>query len=133
MKAGIVENVKDYEYSSWGEYAGTIEFAFQICDTATVFLRMPFEELEAWVNESLPDDVGCLELEESESFRQFTDDRVWRYIEEMTGATNDAAFQQLNKEKQNIAIVELRTVGASVRQIERLTGIGRGIFLRMKM
>ena len=25
VKAGIVENVKDYEYSSWGEYDGTVE------------------------------------------------------------------------------------------------------------
>ena len=25
VKAGIVENVKDYEFSSWGEYDGTVE------------------------------------------------------------------------------------------------------------
>ena len=25
VKAGIVEKVKDYEFSSWGEYDGTVE------------------------------------------------------------------------------------------------------------
>ena len=29
VKAGIVENVKDYEYSSWGEYDGTVEPVFR--------------------------------------------------------------------------------------------------------
>jgi len=36
VKAGIVERVKDYEYSSWGEFDGTVEPVFQICDTRTV-------------------------------------------------------------------------------------------------
>ena len=36
VKAGIVEKVKDYEFSSWGEYDGTVEPVFQICDVNTV-------------------------------------------------------------------------------------------------
>ena len=45
VKAEIVNDVKDYEYSSWGEYVGTVEPAFQICDTTTVLRRVPFEQL----------------------------------------------------------------------------------------
>ena len=47
VKAGIVEHVKDYEYSSWCEYDGTVEPVFQICNTQTVLNRIPFTELEA--------------------------------------------------------------------------------------
>ena len=58
LKAGIVEKVKDYEYSSWGEYQGTVEPAFQLCDTRTVLSRIPLNDLEAWVNDPLPDDYN---------------------------------------------------------------------------
>lgn len=63
VKAGIVEHVKDYDFSSWGEYDGTVEPVFQICDTHTVLNRIPFKELEEWVNDPLGDDVQCLEIE----------------------------------------------------------------------
>ena len=46
VKAGIVENVKDYEFSSWGEYDGTVEPVFQICDVNSVLNRITFKELD---------------------------------------------------------------------------------------
>ena len=58
LKAGIVEKVRDYEYSSWGEYQGTVDPAFQLCDTRTVLNRIPLNDLEAWVNDPLPDDYN---------------------------------------------------------------------------
>ena len=39
VKAGIVEKVSDYEYSSWGEYDGMVESVFQIFDVDTVLNR----------------------------------------------------------------------------------------------
>ncbi len=63
VKAGIVEHVKDYDFSSWSEYDGTVEPVFQICDTHTVLNRIPFKELEEWVNDPLSDDLQCLEIE----------------------------------------------------------------------
>lgn len=62
VKAGIVKDVKDYEYSSWGEYAQTIEPAFQICDTQTVLNRIPFANLKELVYEPLADDLNCIDL-----------------------------------------------------------------------
>ena len=59
VKAGIVEKVKDYEFSSWGEYDGTVEPVFQICDVNTVLNRITFKELNEWVNDPLDDDVYC--------------------------------------------------------------------------
>ena len=96
--AGIVERVKDYEYSSWGEYEGTVDPVFQICNTQTVLNRIPFTELETWVNEPLSDDIHCLDIEDPSRKRPSDD-----------------------QEEQ----------GASHRQLERLTGVGRGLIQKL--
>ena len=40
----IVTQIKDYKYSFWGEYDGTVEPVFQICNTQTVLNRIPFND-----------------------------------------------------------------------------------------
>ena len=126
VKAGIVEHVKDYEYSSWGEYDGTVEPVFQLCDTGTVLRRVPFDDLEAMVNEPLSDEVNCLDMDDSSRSRP-SDDQVWAYIKDKTGVTNGSAFQQLNDDVRRAVLKDLKEIGASHRQLERLTGIGRGV------
>ena len=69
VKAGIVEQVKDYDYCSWGEYDGTVEPVYQLCDTGTVLRRIPFADLEALVNEPLADDIYCLDIEGASKIR----------------------------------------------------------------
>lgn len=126
VKAGIVEHVKDYEYSSWGEYDGTVEPVFQLCDTGTVLRRVPFDDLEALVNEPLADEVNCLDMDDPSRSRP-SDDQVWAYIKDKTGVTNSSAFQRLNDDVRRAVLKDLKEIGASHRQLERLTGIGRGV------
>ena len=130
VKAGIVENVKDYEFSSWGEYDGTVEPVFQICDTQTVLNRIPYKELEEWVNDPLDDDVQCLEIEKK-VFSKPSDDQVWLMIKEQTGATSSTTFQQLADEIKRSILKQLKDSGASHRQLERLTGVGRGLIQKL--
>ena len=130
VKAGIVEHVKDYEYSSWGEYDGTVEPVFQLCDTGTVLRRVPFDDLEAMVNESLSDEVNCLDMDDPSRSRP-SDDQVWAYIKDKTGVTNSSAFQRLNDDIRRAVLKDLKEIGASHRQLERLTGIGRGVIQGM--
>ena len=130
VKAGIVEHVKDYEYSSWCEYDGTVEPVFQICNTQTVLNRIPFTDLEAWINEPLPEDVYCLDIEGC-SRRRPSDDQIWNLIKEKTGVTNNSAFQQLDNDTKQQVFLELKDCGASLRQLERLTGIGKGVIHRI--
>ena len=94
VKAGIVQRVKDYEYSSWGEFDGLVEPVFHICDTRTVLNRIPFRDLEEWVNDILDDDVECLDIEGSSRCRP-SDDQIWKLIMDKTGATSSSAFQHL--------------------------------------
>ena len=130
VKAGIVEHVKDYEYSSWGEYDGTVEPLFQLCATETVLRRIPFEDLEAMVNEPLADEICCLDIEDPSQGR-LSDDQVWAYIKEVTGTTNSSAFQMLEDASKRTVLKELKNKGASHRQLERLTGIGRGLIQKL--
>ena len=130
LKAGIVTNVNDYEFSSWQEYCDKDGVLFPLCDTQTVLNRIPYNELNALVYEPLSDDVTCLDIEEASKGRP-SDDQVMMFIKEKTGATNISAFQQLPDEIRRSVLVELKGRRASLRQLERLTGIGKSMIYRM--
>ena len=82
------------------------------------------KELDEWVNDPLDDDVYCLDIEGS-SRRRPSDDQVWLKIKDKTGVTNSTSFQQLDENKRKEMFLELKDSGASLRQLERLTGIGQ--------
>ena len=100
------------------------------------------------MNEPLPEDVYCLDIEgnfrssehkanlfrlcrvatkvnEVNSRRRPSDDQIWNLIKEKTGVTNNSAFQQLDNDTKQQVFLELKDCGASLRQLERLTGIGQ--------
>ena len=131
VKAGIVEKVKDYGYSSWGEYDGSVEPVFQICDTRTVLNRIPFKCLEKWVNEPLADDVCFLDNDKEKPRLRLSDEQTWQEIMRLTGVTNSSDFQKLDKDQQRETLSILKDSGASVRQLQRLTGLGRGFIQRL--
>ena len=88
------------------------------------------EDDSQWVNDPLDDDVYCLDIEGS-SRRRPSDDQVWLKIIDKTGVTNSTSFQQLDENKRNEIFLELKDCGASLRQLERLTGIGKGVIHRI--
>ena len=88
------------------------------------------EDDSQWVNDPLDDDVYCLDIEGS-SRRRPSDDQVWLKIKDKTGVTNSTSFQQLDENKRNEMFLELKDCGASLRQLERLTGIGKGVIHRI--
>ena len=130
LMAGMVERVKDYEFSSWGEYNDKDSTLFPLCDTRTVLSRIPFNDLDELVNDPLSDDIVCLDIEDASKGRP-SDDQVMLLIKEKTGATNGSAFQQLPADIKKSVLVELKNRRASLRQLERLTGIGKSMIYRM--
>ena len=62
---------------------------------------------------------------------RLSDDQVWQQIIKLTGVQNSSSFQKLNKEIQREALRQLLDMGASVRQLQRLTGLGRGLIQRL--
>ena len=130
VKAGMVAEVKDYEFSSWDEYIDKNSTLFPLCDTRTVLNRIPFSELNELVNEPLSDDIVCLDIEDASKGRP-SDDQVMMLIKEKTGATNSSAFQQLPADIKKSLLIELKGKRASLRQLERLTGISKSMIYRM--
>lgn len=92
--------------------------------------RITFADLRELVYDPLADDVNCLDMEEPSKGRP-SDDQVMILIKEMTGATSSSAFQQLPEEIKRETLKELKNKRASLRQLERLTGIGKGIIHRL--
>ncbi len=88
------------------------------------------EDDSQWVNDPLDDDVYCLDIEGS-SRRRPSDDQIWLKIKDQTGVTNSTSFQQLDENKRIEMFLELKDSGASLRQLERLTGIGKGVIHRI--
>ena len=82
------------------------------------------------MNEVLPDSVRCLDIEDSSRSR-LSDDQVWQMIIEMVGVTNSSAFQVLEDKSKRMVLKELKDKGASYRQLERLTGVGRGLIQKL--
>ena len=130
VKAGMVSDVKDYEFSSWGEYMDKNSTLFPLCDTHTVLNRIPLNELSELVNEPISDEVACLDIEDASKGR-LSDDQVMMLIKEKTGATNSSAFQQLPADIKKSVLIELKGKRASLRQLERLTGISKSMIYRM--
>ena len=132
LKAGIVQHIADYEWSSWKEYIGDVPTALCLCATRPVLNRIPFADLEALVNEPLSDDIGCIDIEDPSRSRP-SDDQVWQMIIELTGVTNASAFQRLPEEIRNQTLRALKDRRASLRQLSRLVGIGKGVIHRIWM
>ena len=86
VKAGMVNRVIEYEFTSWHEYLGGAYF-FPLCNVNAGLGRISMDELTALVDTPLDNDVCCIEYEEAALLRRH----------------------------------------AGVRQLQRLTGIGKNI------
>ena len=113
---------EDYPWSSWREYAGQAgfvskELVFDLTGGYEGFLQMSI------VNDS----VECIEYRPE---KRITDERAKVIIQQETGCSIGYELQNMRLPKRNEVLRQLKKRGLSVRQIERLTGIGRGIVLK---
>ncbi len=120
-KAGICQASK-YEWSSYRFYGTTNS----IVDTS-VFVEVfdDREKYEAFIAEKENDQ--CMEFEPARK----TDEEAMGMIKKM-GIASGTLLQSYPKIERNKAIAEMLQAGISVRQIERLTGISRGIIQKAK-
>ena len=63
---------------------------------------------------------------------RLSDDQAWQQIVRIAGVSNSSEFQKLDREIQWQAFIQLKELGTSVRQLQRLTGIDRGIIQRAR-
>ena len=131
VKDGIVANVKDYAYSSWKEYTGEVFPQAQICHVEAVLRRMPFEELNELVNTPLPEKMGIIDIDDEVVRHRLSEEQVKQLLVIYSLTHSASEFQQLGRPRQSEIINQLRKQGASIRQLERLTGLSRGLISRL--
>lgn len=74
----------------------------------------------------LSPDVCFLDNDKEKPRLGLSDEQTWQEIMRLTGVTNSSDFQKLDKDQQRETLSILKDSGASVRQLQRLTGLGRG-------
>ena len=129
VKAGLVTNVGDYKYSSWGnDYLGNSYM--RLCQIQPVLRRSSIEMLQDLVNNPLPDDVGCLDMQSDKVV--VADEVVRQMILQVSGAISITAFQLLDKnsQKQIVAFV-MRELRAGPRQMSRVSGLSYSVVQRL--
>ena len=130
LKAGIVNKVGDYEWSSWSEYTGKVPAAVCLCAINAVYKRITIEDLKELVDTPLDEDVSCLDIDEV--VRVSIGDRdVRKYLQERYGIADSIKVQELEKEKRNEIIVSCLEIGTGLRQLSRLTGVTYGVINKL--
>lgn len=69
------------------------------------------------------DDEQCLEYSEA----RFGDVRAKELMAECLGISSGTVLQNYDRKERDAALIKLKECGLTIRQIERLTGIGRGV------
>ena len=124
VKALICMKAEDYDESSYNEYV--YPKPNQITDTGFALGMMSKEQFVEFNNEV--NDDKCLEMRE---VVRVNDNEAKAIILEISQCGNSSEFQALPEENRNEYLQELKSKGLSIRQIERLTGINRGLVLRV--
>ena len=120
--AGIA-NTESYRWSSFKEYIGTGGLCL------TDFPLSLFGSIDAFAafHKDWNNDAGCLDVDAlRNATRPMSDEDAIEYAQSAVGGIRLAEIKTLEVEERNACLRRLRQAGLSIRQIERLTGIGRG-------
>lgn len=120
VKAGLRNKVNEYTQSSFKEYINPK--AKQLTDVDYALGILPIEEFERYNNEKNYD--KCLEAEDK---NRLNERDAKKTIAKISKCDNASDFQLLSIKQRDKFIRKFKEKGLSVRQIERLTGINRGV------
>ncbi len=121
VAAGISKSIGDYRWSSWIEYENYIEGQQTICSIRPVLKFLPFAELRALVFELLP--KASLVLDFNNEGRRRGDDEIKSFLSESFGLRQPTDLLLYSRDKRLDILRKTKQYGASIRQLERLTGI----------
>lgn len=129
-----VSEAGEYAWSSWREYSDYAERGCsdppkeipRVCEIREEYRKMTKEEMIRMLNAPVPKSACCLGPR-TEEMRRPKDDQVLVMLCQMTDVKSMNEFLGLSQAVQRTTLSNLRKKGASVRQLERMTGIGRGV------
>lgn len=119
----------EYQWSSYRAYLGYPE---QCALTSCDFVLGLLGGVEGFVRFHLQETGEKPDLEMGASTRFMSVEQLKRIAEEALGGTRVEDVASLPRPQRNDAIRRMRAARLSVRQIERLTGVSRGVIARLK-
>ncbi len=129
IKAGIVKKISEYRYSSYNDYIKLktelvdIRFALSMFDTDNTMAVQKFEEYHSYIG----DDNFYIS-----NTKKLTDEQLRRKLKRITKGVNSREISELPRQQRNELLNQLREAGFTIGQLERLTGVSRGIITRAK-
>lgn len=120
IRGGIVKCLCEYPYSSYLEYTGNAE----LTSTEFVFGMMSEAEFKEFHK-----NMEYMTFRVSDSKKE-TDDEVYLKIRKNYGIENPKDISKMNKADRNRVLFELKRE-YPVRQLQRITGVSRGIISRI--
>lgn len=131
-KAGLVTELEKHKWSSYGVYINLETEKTKLLDpdfTLKIFDGDKKRALQAFIEfHSQVKDDSCLEIEDSHSI---SDQEAGEIIKSRFKLKNVADIKKLESKQRNACLRQLKGIfNMSIRQIERLTGINRGIIYR---
>ncbi len=130
VAGGIVHRVKDYTWSSWGEFEKTDVCPISVCSIKSVLSKISYPALEELVNEPLPKAQRILDYN-NETSKRISEDVIRDYLLSECGVENIKDIQGYPKEKRDELLIKMWKFGASARQIVRMTGVSERIIRKL--
>ncbi len=130
-KAGIANNSHEYKWSSYNEYTGKTENIITDTEYLLHFLSVNKKDaINIFVKFHQKTSKDNFDLIDTQ---KITDDQVRRKIIQLLNGKEPHTLSTMPQAERNIIIKALReNEGLSIRQIERATGVSRGIISRIK-
>jgi REP element-mobilizing transposase RayT len=128
LKAGLVEYIEQYKWSSYKDYLKRSEFVDVnfLLGMFNINREMAINSFHRF-NNVVNDDV-CLEIEDK---LRIKDEEARNLINRVCKVQNPIDLQKLDRLERNTHLKKLKGLHSiSIRQIERLTGINRSVVLR---
>ena len=125
LRLGLVTDLNDYDYSSWHEYTGAFSELPTLCEMPKFYQDLSKEQRIEQLLKPLPEGMKCLEPPPIRPPKP-TDTQVLSTLKLLAPVTTWDDFKGLPREERLKLIKQLLETGASIRQLEKLTGIGRG-------
>jgi len=121
VAAGITKTIEEYRWSSWIEYENHNEGQQTICTIQPVWKLMSFADLRALIFELLPKASLILDFDNEGGRR--SDDEIKAFLSESLGLRQPTDLQLYSRDRRLDILRMAKQYGASIRQLERLTGI----------
>jgi len=130
LKAGIIQDISAYEWSSYAEYLGLNDN--QYVDKDFVLFLFNEDKSKAIVDfkeyNEMVSDEKFLDIRDKKRYR---DEDAIRLIKKKYSVSSSTELQNFDTEKRDKCIRFLLEKGLSSRQIARVTGISRYIILKL--